>query len=59
MLLMILLDMSTLNGPVTVALKSIPGIVVECVDVAVRNGLVDAAEDRLATDHMPCGIAGL
>jgi hypothetical protein len=38
------------EGLVTVALVSILGIVVEWID---------AAEDRLATDHTPCGIAGL
>ena len=44
---------------VSVALISVPGIVIQWVDIAVRDGLVDAAEDCLATNHTPGGTASL
>ena len=42
---------------VAVALVAVPGVVVERVDVAVRDALVDAREDGLRPDDTPGGAA--
>lgn len=45
------------EGPVAVGLVPVPGVVVEGVDVAVGEGLVDAAKDGLGADDAPRGAA--
>jgi hypothetical protein len=42
---------------VAVGLVAVPGVVVEGVDVAVGDGLVDTGEDGLGADDSPAGAA--
>jgi len=46
-----------LEGPVSVGLVPVPGVVVQRVSVAVRGRFVDAREDGLAADNPPSGLA--
>lgn len=46
----------SLEGAVTVGLVAIPGVVVQGVNVAVSDRLVEAGEDGLAANHAPGGL---